>query len=200
MKTLGSCVVALGLLLVANVCAKEMAGVNLSRANLPHVLASADDSAAPDTVEQTFHLLPGSVAPLAADAVLLGEIGMGLALIAGAVLARRRHYRLHAGCQSVVVLLNLVLVGFFMVPSYWHGVAPGLLKHIGRSYYWLATVHGVLGVGAELLALYILLAAGTNILPPRFRLVRYKLWMRWALALWWLVLVLGAATYARWYR
>jgi uncharacterized membrane protein YozB (DUF420 family) len=30
-------------------------------------------------------------------------------------------------------------------------------------------------------------------------LARYKLWMRLALALWWLVLLLGVATYVRWY-
>jgi hypothetical protein len=43
------------------------------------------------------------------------------------------------------------------------------------------------------------LAAGTNILPQRFRFTRYKLWMRSAVVLWWLVLLLGLATYGRWY-
>ncbi len=56
-----------------------------------------------------------------------------------------------------------------------------------------------LGTCAELLTLYILLAAGTRLLPQRFRLIRYKLWMRLALALWWLVLLLWVATYVRWY-
>lgn len=141
----------------------------------------------------------GNVAPVSADVVLLSEITMGLALIAGAVLARRKHYRLHAWCQSAVVLLNLLPVALFMVPSYWQAVAPGLLKHIGRSYYWLATIHGVFGISAELLALYIVLGAATNILPAPFRPVRYKPWMRSALALWWLALLLGVATYVRWY-
>ena len=47
--------------------------------------------------------------------------------------------------------------------------------------------------------LYILLAAGTRLLPERLRLIRYKLWMRSVLALWWMVLMLGFATYVRWY-
>jgi uncharacterized membrane protein YozB (DUF420 family) len=141
----------------------------------------------------------GSAAPLAADGILLSEMAMGLALIAGGVLARRRRYRAHAWCQSAVVLLNLPLVALFMMPSFWSAVAPGLLTHPGRSYYWLATVHGVLGTSAELLGLYLLLAAGTNYLPQRLRLRRYKLWMRSLLALWWLVLLLGLATYVRWY-
>ncbi len=144
-------------------------------------------------------ILPGSAAPLAADCVLLSEVAMGLALVVGGILARRRHYRAHAWCQSSVVLLNLILVMSFMVPSFHRAVAPGLLTHLGRSYYWLATAHGALGVGAELLGLYVLLAAGTKILPQRLRLGRYKLWMRSTLALWWLVLLLGLATYIRWY-
>jgi uncharacterized membrane protein YozB (DUF420 family) len=51
----------------------------------------------------------------------------------------------------------------------------------------------------EIGALYILLAAGTNILSRRFRMTRYKQWMRSVLVLWWLVLLLGLATYVRWY-
>ncbi len=145
------------------------------------------------------HALLRGAAPRAADWVLLGEIAMGLALIAGAVLARCRRYRAHAWCQSAVVLLNLALVAFFMARSFSRGVAPGLWAHLGHSYYWLAAAHGALGTCAELLTLYILLAAGTPLLPRRFRLVRYKLWMRSALALWWLVLLLGLATYLRWY-
>src|SRR5262249_36926128 len=102
-------------------------------------------------------ILPRSAAPLAADGVLLSEVAMGLALLAGAILARRRRYRAHAWCQSAVVLLNLPVVVLFMVPSFGRAVAPGLLKHIGRSYYWLAVVHGVLGLSAELCGLYLLL-------------------------------------------
>jgi len=45
----------------------------------------------------------------------------------------------------------------------------------------------------------ILLAAGTDLLPEKFRMTRYKLWMRSVLFLWWIVLLLGLATYARWY-
>ena len=47
--------------------------------------------------------------------------------------------------------------------------------------------------------LYILLAVGTKLLPERLRIKRAKLWMRSVLALWWIVLALGVATYIRWY-
>jgi uncharacterized membrane protein YozB (DUF420 family) len=49
------------------------------------------------------------------------------------------------------------------------------------------------------MGLYILLAAGTKLLPQKLRITNYKMWMRSVLALWWLVLLLGLATYARWY-
>src|SRR5712691_11391197 len=32
---------------------------------------------------------------------------------------------------------------------------------------------------------YILLAAGTSVLPEKFRISKYKLWMRTVLVLWW---------------
>jgi hypothetical protein len=49
----------------------------------------------------------------------------------------------------------------------------------------------------EIAGLYILLAAGTNVLPHKFRVNEYKLWMRSLLVLWWLVRLLGLATYGR---
>jgi hypothetical protein len=57
----------------------------------------------------------------------------------------------------------------------------------------------MMGCIAELLGLYIVLAAGTKILPESLRFVRYKPWMRTALVIWWLALMLGFTTYARWY-
>jgi len=124
---------------------------------------------------------------------------MGLALLAGGWLARAKCYRAHAACQSAVVLLNGGLIAMTMIPSFRHQVAPRLPRRIAKPYYALATAHGALGGIAELGGLYILLAAGTKWLPEKIRLRRYKLWMRSVLILWWLVLLLGAATYARWY-
>jgi uncharacterized membrane protein YozB (DUF420 family) len=71
--------------------------------------------------------------------------------------------------------------------------------NLGEAYYALATAHGALGSVTEIAGLYILLAAGTNVLPHKFRVTEYKPWMRGLLVLWWLVLLLGLATYGRWY-
>jgi uncharacterized membrane protein YozB (DUF420 family) len=141
----------------------------------------------------------GTGASLESDLALLIEVAMGAALIVGRVLARRRRYRAHAWCQSAVVLLNLVVIGTTMAPIFHRQVAPRIPARLGRSYYAVAAAHGFLGAVAELFGVFILVAAGTNILPQRFRLISYKAWMRRELALWWAVLLLGLGTYARWY-
>ena len=140
-----------------------------------------------------------SVAPASANLTLLLETAMGFALLIGAVFARRRRFRAHAWCQSAVVLLNATIIILLMVPSFQLHVVPKIPAKLGKPYYALATAHAALGSVAEVLGLYILLAAGTSILPRRFRLTSYKVWMRTALVLWWLTLVLGWMTYARWY-
>jgi uncharacterized membrane protein YozB (DUF420 family) len=141
----------------------------------------------------------GTDAPFSADLTLVIEIAMGVALLLGMLLARHQKYRVHAWCQSTVVLLNLIVIAQVMAPAFRSQVAPKIPERLGRPYYAIAVGHATVGCIAELLALYIVLAAGTKILPKSLRLVRYKLWMRSALAVWWLALLLGFATYARWY-
>ena len=141
----------------------------------------------------------GTAAPRYADLVLLLEIAMGLALLIGAVLARKGRFRVHAWCQSAVVLLNLAIVVLLMIPSFYVHVSRNIPAKLGKAYYALPTAHATLGSITEIAGLYILLAAGTNVVPQRFRMTNYKLWMRSVLALWWLVLLLGLATYVRWY-
>jgi uncharacterized membrane protein YozB (DUF420 family) len=141
----------------------------------------------------------GTAAPLAADLVLLLEISMGVVLLIGAWLARKRRFQLHAWCQSVVVLLNLVVVAVIMIPSFHMHVLPRIPAKLGKPYYSLATVHAGLGGATEIAGLYVLLAAGTSVLPEKFRITKYKVWMRTVLVLWWVVLLLGITTYTRWY-
>ena len=141
----------------------------------------------------------GTAAPAYADLVLLLEVAMGVGLLIGALLARLRRFRGHAWCQSVIVLLNLGVIVFIMIPSFRVHVRPKIPLKLGKAYYALATAHAALGSVTEIAGLYILLAAGTSVLPEKFRITKYKAWMRTVLALWWLVLLLGFATYGRWY-
>jgi uncharacterized membrane protein YozB (DUF420 family) len=140
----------------------------------------------------------GTTAPWIADVTFLLELALGAGLLAGALLARAGRHRVHAACQSVIVLLNLMVIVLTMLPSFHRQVLPKLPGRIGKPYYALAAMHAALGGIAELGGLYILLAVGTTVLPEKFRIRRYKFWMRGVFFLWWIVLLLGVANYARW--
>lgn len=140
----------------------------------------------------------GTYASLSADLNLVIQVMMGVALLVGGWLARLKRYRAHGICQSSVLLLNLFLIAFVMWPSF-DQVASQIPKRLSKPYYAIAAAHGVLGVLAELLGVYILLVAGTNVLPQSWRFKRWKVWMRIELALWWVALAAGAVTYLIWY-
>jgi len=140
-----------------------------------------------------------TAAPRGANVVLALEIAMGVGLLVGTRLARIGRFRQHAWCQSTVVLLNLAVVVVMMIPSFRVHVLPRVPTKLGKAYYALASTHGAFGTVTELAGLYIVLSAGTKILPEKLRITKYKAWMRSVLVLWWVVLLLGMATYARWY-
>lgn len=141
----------------------------------------------------------GTHAGYLSDLNLTIQIVMGLALIVGAILAQAKRFVAHGICQTTVLLLNLVMISISMWPSFYSRVLPRLPKRLGKRFYAVATIHGFLGLLAEILGLYIVLAAGTKILPETWRFKRWKLWMRIELALWWCVLLMGAVTYWVWY-
>jgi len=141
----------------------------------------------------------GTWAGFAADLNLLIQIAMGVALLAGAFLARAKRYAAHGICQAAVLILNLPMIALVMWPSFDARVLPRLSTRFSKPSYAVAAAHGVLGILAEALGLYILLVAGTNLLPPSWRFKRWKLWMRFELALWWVVLLSGLGLYYIWY-
>jgi len=134
-----------------------------------------------------------------ADLNLVTQLVMGVALIAGAFLARAKRYAAHGICQTTVLLLNLAMIAYVMWPSFYSDVLPVLPDHLTDSYHGVASAHGFVAVSAELFGLYLLLVAGTNILPDHLRVQRLKLWMRVELGLWWIGIVTGVLTYYVWY-
>jgi plastocyanin/uncharacterized membrane protein YozB (DUF420 family) len=145
------------------------------------------------------HGFLGTGATFWADLTLVVEIAMGMVLLMGMGLARRQHFRAHMVCQSSVVLLNVVIIGLVMLPAFRRQVVPHLPAGLHEAYYAVTTPHAGLGAVAELLGLYIVLRAATNLVPARLRFQNYKAWMRTALGLWWGVVLLGLGTYAVWY-
>src|ERR1700685_3316198 len=140
----------------------------------------------------------GNGATFAADLNFVVQLIMGTALITGTVLARRKRYRAHGICQTTVLLLNLLMIGLVMWPSFQQQVKPAMSKVLRKWYFEVALVHGVLGITTEILGLYIVIVAGTNILPQWLRFNHWKLWMRTEMVLWAIVLLGGLAAYCAW--
>jgi Ca2+/H+ antiporter len=52
--------------------------------------------------------------PFGADLNLVVQLNMGIALIAGALLAKEERYTAHGMGQTTVLLLNLLMIGLVM--------------------------------------------------------------------------------------
>jgi len=133
------------------------------------------------------------------NANLVLQIGMGFALLVGMFMARQKKFRAHGICQTAVIVINLAAIILFMLPVFRRGVATKALENLSDPFYSIASVHALIGAVAELLGIYVVLRAGTNLLPESVRFSNYKLWMRTALIVWWIAIALGIATYAVWY-
>ena len=138
-------------------------------------------------------------ATFAADFNFIVQLAMGGALIVGVMLAKRKRYKAHGICQTAILLLNLWMIALTMWPSFRQQVVPHMPRALHRDYYAIATVHMVLGTSAELLGIYIVLVAGTKVVPPSLRFKQWKRWMRVELALWFTALIIGIGTYYAWY-
>ena len=141
----------------------------------------------------------GTGATFAADVNFIVQLAMGGALIVGVILARKKRYRAHGACQTTVLLLNLGMIALTMWPSFREQVVPRIPRALERGYYAIATIHMLLGTSAELLGIYIVLVAGTELVPPSLCFTNWKRWMRTELVLWFVVVISGLWTYYAWY-
>jgi uncharacterized membrane protein YozB (DUF420 family) len=141
----------------------------------------------------------GTGASFDADLNLMVQFIMAVALAGGVILAKRKRYRAHGICQTTVLLLNLIMIVLVMGPSFQLQVTPALRTGLHKHYYAVAAVHGFFGITAEFLGLYIVLVAGTNVVPHTLRFRNWKAWMRAEIILWAFVLLTGLTTYCAWY-
>ena len=82
----------------------------------------------------------GTGATLRADLNLAIQVAMGILLLVGMALARRKKFREHKYCQVTVILLNLILIATIMLPSLHHQVGPQLPHGLRESYFAIATI------------------------------------------------------------
>ena len=136
----------------------------------------------------------GRPSTFGADLNLLIQLGLGVLLFAGFLLARRSRYALHGVCQSVALVATLVMTAIWMLPAYHNNYGPVIFK-LGNRVNVAAAAHVLSGTVALLLGLYVVLVAGTSVVPKALRFGDYKAWMRTLITVWWLALLLGVLTY-----
>jgi len=133
----------------------------------------------------------------AADINLAAQLLLLAGLLVGFSLARQKRFAAHGNVQTAMVLLNLILIVFVMVPSFYGYVIAGE-STTGRVAQ-LMIGHGILGIVVEGVALYLILRMRTEWIPNRFRVANIKLVMRATLVLWTVLVVLGVGIYTERY-
>ncbi len=137
----------------------------------------------------------GRGATFGADLNLLVQISLGLLLLIGMVLARRGFYRAHGACQSAVLISAIVMTLIWMWPSFREVYVPDLVRGIANRTNVAVVAHATVGSGVLLLGVYVVLVAGTALIPRRLCFQNYSAWMRTLLVLWWITIGLGVLTY-----
>lgn len=131
---------------------------------------------------------------LGADLSLLLSAAVIVLLTAGVVLARRRRYDAHRWLQTSGVILNAVLVIFWMAVSLWRFILPGIPGTLSNHGHTLAAAHAVVGVAGVALGVFLVVRA--NQLTRRGESVsRYKTAMRVAYFVYLAAFVLGVWLY-----
>ena len=135
--------------------------------------------------------------PLLADLNLVFEIVLVLGLSVGLLIARSGNIEAHRRNQTTWVLVNLVFVIFLMAGSIatfkFNGLAD--LKDAGNLVTWL---HAIAGTFTIIAGTWLVLQMN-GLLPQAWHLRRWKALMRATLAGYWMVALLGIATYRAWY-
>jgi hypothetical protein len=136
----------------------------------------------------------GRPSTFGADLNLLVQLGVGLLLLGGLLLARRARYGLHAVCQVSALVVTLAMTAIWMAPAYHANWGPSIFT-LGNRVTTAAAAHVITGSVALLVGIYVVLVAGTPLVPESLRFTNYTAWMRTLIAIWWLALLLGLLTY-----
>ncbi|MCL4868753.1 MAG: hypothetical protein KJ063_07290 [Anaerolineae bacterium] len=139
----------------------------------------------------------GTGASMGADIALVGESILYFFILAGIAVQLMRLWKAHDWIMTFVVVGNFFLIGLIMIGSF-----RGLLRFIGSGNaeispsLLLPLVHAVIGLLAQFVAIYCMLA-GHKILPRKIGTLRYFMWLTFIL--WTMAYVLGVGTYIAYY-
>jgi uncharacterized membrane protein YozB (DUF420 family) len=153
----------------------------------------------------------GTGASLLADLTLLAYVLLIVpGMIAGYVFARRgKHRPHHRNWMIAITVVNWLLIFFLMIVAYRFDVLGNIADQPGNPRYLMPTIHGILGLAAQLLATYVvyrmlredgLVAQGKARGESKDQLRRYwflsaKPFMRLTIVLWLATAVLGVFNY-----
>ncbi len=137
----------------------------------------------------------GTDASLVADFNLVIHILMFIVLCLGVTAQLRRKYHWHDRFQIPVVVLNILLILFIMLPSFLT-IAPDVPANLNNTFFLVPTIHVIVGLLAQGVATYCLLA-GLKILPRKIGVLRIWMWI--AFVLWTIATLLGIGIYLIWY-
>jgi uncharacterized membrane protein YozB (DUF420 family) len=136
----------------------------------------------------------GTTATLRSDLTLVLILITAVLFNVGFILARRKQFEVHRWVQTASVTLNTLVVLISMVTSYIIHILPGIPAKLNQGDYAVTTMHGVVGAIALLWGLFIMLR-GNKLVPKSLRFKNYKLFMRWAYALYMLATLGGVSVY-----
>lgn len=136
----------------------------------------------------------GTKATLRSDLTLVLILITAILFNIGFVLARRKYFKAHRWVQTSAVVLSTLVVIISMVTSYIIHILPGIPAKLGQGDYAVTTVHGIIGAIALIWGVFVMLR-GNELVPAGMRFKNYKLFMRWAYALYMLATLGGITLY-----
>jgi uncharacterized membrane protein YozB (DUF420 family) len=126
---------------------------------------------------------------------LHAQIALALLLSTGVLLARVKRFRLHAVLQTTVVLLSLGSILRIMLPSLRHQLPASFPMSRKDLPVAIVLLHSFVGALAWLMAFYVILVAGTPLIPRQFCFSNYRRWMWIVFVVWWAAFLLGCLVY-----
>jgi hypothetical protein len=148
----------------------------------------------PDGKKTGGFLGPGT---LSGDVNLILEILLVLGLTFGFYLARSGNIEAHRVNQTLWVLVNAALVATIMASTL-KEVKVTNLSDLAEARYWVTWLHALVGTLTVAAGLWLVLQMN-DILPRRLHIGWWKNLMRLTLAGYWIVVLLGFATYYFYY-
>jgi uncharacterized membrane protein YozB (DUF420 family) len=136
----------------------------------------------------------GTKATLRSDLTLVLILITTILFNIGFILARHKRFKAHRWVQTSAVILNTLVVLISMVSSYIIHILPGIPSKLGEGDYAVTTLHGIIGAAALLFGVFVAMR-GNGLVPEILRFKNYKLFMRWAYALYMSATLTGVIVY-----